>query len=59
MLLSFFLKYSVFIVSGCCYLLLFADWYYKKYVASRILIKDDELLPRYIELLRLKRKKNE
>lgn len=56
MLLTFFIQYSVYLVTAGCYLLLFTEWYFKKYVASRVLIKDDELIPLYIELLRIKNK---
>ena len=56
MLLNFFIQYSVYIVTAGCYLLLFADWYFKKYVASRVLIKDGELIPLYVEFLRIKNK---
>lgn len=56
MLLTFFIQYSVYIVTAGCYLLLFAEWYFKKYVASRVLIKDDELVLRCVTYLRKRNK---
>lgn len=49
-------NYSLFIIIGISFLLLTIDYYVRTFKASKYLIKEDELIPRYVELERLRKK---